>query len=83
MQFSEISTTGKLPKRKENETIDLYKLRICAMAMGDRAKTAMYKKCPDNFGDGMIEVGYLLGVSADPEGLNKWHNQYKQSKGIS
>ena len=72
LQYSEISTTGQLPEKREDVSDEHYKASICAKALFDWGICMMGKTPPQKFGDGMVQVSQLLGVSASPESLKEY-----------
>lgn len=78
-QYSEISITGQLPKKRDNVSEEDYKASICADALMDWAICIAGDKPPQKFGEGMVEVHKLLGVSATPESLKEYGKKFLQS----
>lgn len=76
LQYSEISITGQLPKRPDNVTEQDYKAWICSKALSDWGVCMMGKKLPTTFGEGMVKVSELLGVSADPNSLMEYSKEF-------
>ena len=72
LQFSEISITGQLPEKREDVTEEHYKASICAKALGDWGICMAGTRPPQKFGEGMVEVRKLLGVSSDPDSLMEY-----------
>ena len=75
-QYSEISTTGQLPKKKDNVSEEDYKASVCADALMDWAICMAGAKLPPKFGEGMAQVGNLLGIMADPDSLKEYANKF-------
>ena len=76
MQYSEISITGQLPENVNNYPEDQYKAWVCSKALCDWGICMMGAKLPEKFGEGMVQVGKLLGVSAAPESLKEYGNKF-------
>lgn len=72
LQFSEISTTGKIPENKDNLSDKDFKLLCCAHALNDWGCIHAGSRPPENFGHGMAAVGKLLGVLATGDFLMKY-----------
>lgn len=72
MQYSEISITGQLPEKREDVSEEHYKASICAKALMDWGVCMAGTRPPQKFGEGMVQVSKLLGVSASPESLKKY-----------
>jgi len=72
VHFSEISTTGQLPEKPDNISEQDYNAWICAKALGDWGICMVGGTPPQKFGEGMVEVSKLLGVSASPESLKEY-----------
>lgn len=75
LQYSEISITGELPERMDNISEEDYKAWICAKALRDWGCCMAGSTPPAKFGEGMVQVGKLLGVSASPESLMEYSKQ--------
>ena len=72
LQYSEISITGQLPEKREDVSEEHYKASICAKALGDWGNCMAGNRPPQKFGEGMVQVSQLLGVSASPESLKEY-----------
>lgn len=72
LQYSEISTTGELPENVNNFSEEDYKAWICAKALSDWGICIAGVQIPAKFGEGMVQVGKLLGVSASPNSLMEY-----------
>jgi len=75
-QYSEISITGQLPKKRDNVSEEDYKATVCAEALMDWGICMMGVKPPGKFGEGMAQVGNLLGIMADPDSLKEYANKF-------
>lgn len=75
LQYSEISTTGELPENTNNYTEQDYKAWICAKALCDWGICMAGTRPPTKFGEGMVQVSQLLGVSASPDSLMEYSKQ--------
>ncbi|HMY34833.1 MAG TPA: hypothetical protein PK937_15620 [bacterium] len=71
-QFSDISTTGKIPENKDNLSDKDFKLLCCAHALSDWACIYAGSHPPENFCNGMAAVGNFLGILATPDLLMKY-----------
>lgn len=74
LQYSEISITGELPENVNNFSEQDYKAWICSKALCDWGICMMGVQLPAKFGEGMVQVGKLLGVSASPNSLMEYSN---------
>lgn len=75
LQYSEISITGQLPEKREDVTEEHYKASVCAKALMDWGICMTGTRLPQKFGDGMVQVSKLLGVSANPQSLKEYANK--------
>lgn len=72
LQYSEISITGQLPEKREDVSDEHYKASVCAKALMDWGVCMAGTRLPQKFGEGMVQVSKLLGVSASPESLKEY-----------